>query len=57
MGEGNSPPSKQMLKKPIQIRVKVFYIIKPLKSVICLKYFTSFNSSNILQNNKESHCL
>ena len=27
---------------------KVFYVIRLLKSVNCLKYFTSFNSSNML---------
>ena len=29
---------------------KVFYIIRFLKSAISLKYFTSFNSSNMLLN-------
>ena len=29
---------------------KVFYIIRPLKSAVSLKYFTSFNSSNMLLN-------
>ena len=29
---------------------KVFYILRPLKYLISLKYFTSFNSSNMILN-------